>query len=266
MAIGATDLQAREGTAAGDPVVRLSVVSHGQDELVNGLLDSIARYCDPGAVRVTVTRNLTGGRQGIAGFGNRSFSVDLLENDRPRGFAANHNEAFRRTCREPYFCVLNPDIRMTADPFPTLLRALRRHPEAGVVAPLLVDSQGRLQDSARRFPTPWRILRRTLGRRGLDYDPAAGELFPDWLAGMFLLFPSAVFQKIGGFDPAYRLYCEDAEICFQVRRAGLRVLLEPAVRVVHDARRASRRDPRHFAWHVLSLIRFFYRHPFFTLP
>ena len=43
------------------------------------------------------------------------FPVRIVENERPKGFGANHNAAFRYGEAEGefrYFCVLNPDIRL----------------------------------------------------------------------------------------------------------------------------------------------------------
>ena len=240
------------------------MVSHGQDELVGQLLASVARHCGAQEIRVSVVRNIPGSGQGL--FDGFPFPVEVRENARPLGFGANHNQVFA-SCRAEYFCVLNPDIILVSDPFPSLLTALATN-RTGVVAPLIVDSDGRVQDSARRFPTPGRILRRMARRlagQGRDGRPGALPERPDWVAGMFMLLASAVFREVGGFDEDFFMYCEDADLCMRLRRAGYATLLLPQVRVVHDARRASHRSARHLGWHVRSLTRFFFRYPFYRL-
>jgi GT2 family glycosyltransferase len=74
---------------------------------------------------------------------------------------------------------------------------------------------------------------------------------------MFMLFRADAFRAAGGFDEAYFLYYEDANICWRLGAAGKRVLFEPRTEVVHDARRRSRRDPAHARHHLASALRFF---------
>lgn len=62
-----------------------------------------------------------------------------------------------------------------------------------------------------------------------------------------------------GFDPGKK-NPEDVDLCARLWRSGRRVMLCPAVRVVHDARRASRRDLRHMRWHAASMARYFRKH------
>jgi hypothetical protein len=84
----------------------------------------------------------------------------------------------------------------------------------------------------------------------------------DWIAGMFMLFPAAVFAKLGGFDEAYFLYYEDVDLCSRLRAQGREVLVSSGVSVIHDARRASHRNPKYLRWHLSSMLRFFLHHFF----
>jgi len=238
--------------------ITASIVSHGQAELVATLLSDLQDHC-PGLSKVVVTLNVEEPLPFDAG--RCPFSVEIVKNGIPKGFAANHNEAFK-LAQTDYFCVLNPDVRLTGDPFPPLLAQLKDS-TVGVAAPLIKSPDGSIEDSARRFPTPARILKRSLfGARGLEYEIGSAPLFPDWIAGMFMLFRSAVFGAAGGFDERYFLYCEDVDICWCMRRSGLRAVLVPEVSVIHDARRRSHRDLRYLAWHVTSMLRFFGRRAF----
>jgi len=87
----------------------LSVVSHAQNRLVNHLLADLARLDLP-QLTVVVTLNVPDDEPLATGRG-----VEVVRNPQPRGFGANHNAAFTR-CRAPYFCVANPDVRLTMDP------------------------------------------------------------------------------------------------------------------------------------------------------
>jgi N-acetylglucosaminyl-diphospho-decaprenol L-rhamnosyltransferase len=184
-----------------------------------------------------------------------TFPLRIMRNAKAKGFGANHNAAFAYA-EGGYFCVLNPDIRMNANPFPFLIGALADE-KVGVAAPRIVNPSGKTEDSARRFPTLWVIARKALsGAQYHDYEFTNAPLRPEWVAGMFMLFRAAVFREIGGFDERYFLYYEDVDLCKRLRSRGYDALLVPSVEVIHDARRESRRSLRHLRWHLASLIRF----------
>ncbi|OGA14382.1 MAG: hypothetical protein A3G25_16130 [Betaproteobacteria bacterium RIFCSPLOWO2_12_FULL_63_13] len=232
--------------------VCVSVVSHLQAPLVAGLIEDLATHCRE-SVELILTLNVDEPlplRTGEAG-----YPIELVRNRSARGFGANHNAAFR-LCHGRTFCVLNPDIRLTANTFPVLLDELERA-RTGVVAPRIVDPAGRTEDSARRFPTLSSLAAKALGRaQRLDYELESSPFSPDWIAGMFMLFKADAFREVGGFDERYFLYYEDVDICARLRTAGYGVRLVPAACAIHDARRASHSDWRHRAWHAQSVLRY----------
>jgi GT2 family glycosyltransferase len=122
----------------------------------------------------------------------------------------------------------------------------------GLVAPQILEADGRVADFARRLVSPWEVIRRRFGPAGAERAPEP----PDWVAGMFLVLRSATFAAVGGFDTRYIMYCEDADLCARLRLRGLRLVVVPSVRVTHLAQRASRRSLRPMFLHVSSLIKF----------
>lgn len=241
----------------------ISVVSHGQAGLVRDLLGDIAAAVRA-PVRVLVTVNIPE----PLGFDEKTFpfSLRVVHNRVPKGFGGNHNAAFP-LCDTPYFCILNPDVRLAEDPFPALLGTLQADPTIGLIAPLVVNSAGEVEASSRRFPTPAFILRKALlgPPKAPDYPVGAEPVFPDWVGGMFMLLRSETFARISGFDERYFMYYEDVDLCARLRCTGLEVCLDPRARAVHDARRDSHRRPRHFIWHLRSMLRFWMSPPYATL-
>jgi GT2 family glycosyltransferase len=230
--------------------VTVSVVSHRQNALVNQLIEDLVRVC-PDRVTLVLTENVAD-QTSLAV--PPALAAERILNDAVKGFGANHNAAFKH-CQTPYFCVANPDIRLAADPFPPLIDSLAN---AGVAGPLVRSPDGSIEDSARRFPTAGSLLKKLFREtRQPDYSAAGGPQRVDWLAGMFMLFRREAFESVGGFDEAYFLYYEDVDICQRLqRRRGSRAIYDPRAEVIHDARRASRRDPA-LAWqHARSALRF----------
>lgn len=235
------------------PVISISIVSHQQGALVAALLPDIAAHCAmPLEVILTLNKPETLPFD-VASF---PFPVKVLNNATAKGFGANHNAAFS-LAGAPHFCVLNPDIRFSQDPLPALIELLADQ-SVGVTAPLIVNPAGGIEDSARRFPTPAGIIKKAcFGSSSSDYEAGEVLLYPDWVAGMFMVFRSETFRAAGGFDEGYFLYYEDVDLCWRLQRRELRAALLPTVRATHDARRASHRNLRYLLWHGKSMLRFF---------
>jgi hypothetical protein len=236
---------------ADQPLVSVSIVSHGHAGHVRNLVG------DLNAIRQTKLEILLTANAGeFAELARISSShvLRVIANPRSKGFSENHNAAFR-VARGAYFCVLNPDIRLPADPFGPLLAELQ-DPCTGVAAPIVVDGRAAVQQSARRVMSPAILALRALGLRRSAADAPSHVLQPDWVAGMFMLFRREVYERVGGFDERYFLYCEDMEICCRLWLSGMKVCVTGNARVVHEAQYASKRHLTYFLHHVRSLIRF----------
>ena len=200
--------------AKGDACVSVSIVSHGHGEMVWKLVAELQLF--PEVSRIILTRNIPD-NDGVVETDKTLF----IQNTNPKGFGANHNAAFAHTTA-PFFCVLNPDIELPANPFPALLAALNAS-GASVLAPSVVNSAGIPEDSARYFPTVSQLASKLLGRYDGRYalKPNQGATPVDWVAGMFMLFRTEDFNAIGGFDENFFLYYEDVDICARLWKAGL---------------------------------------------
>lgn len=242
--------------------ISISVVSHSQIGLVAQLLRDLDSNCRDSRFELILTLNLDESLPlDLSGF---SFRIKLIRNQTPKGFGANHNHAFTQAAGR-YFCVMNPDIRLNGNPFGAL-QAVLGDSMVGVVAPLVVDEGGAIEDSARRFPTPLKILCKAFGRcQGSDYAITDALICSDWVAGMFMLFPRGIFAQLGGFDECYFLYYEDVDICARLRLLGYEVLVNPQVKVTHHAQRTSRRSWTYLRWHFRSMMRFFFSFVYWRL-
>ncbi len=232
-------------------MITVSIVSHGQNALVNQLLTDLRRCCRT-PLKLVLTQNIA---DEIA---LAASAADVVTNASPKGFGANHNAAFAR-CDTELFCVVNPDIRLDSDPFPALRGALAQ-PGVAAAGPLVRNSAGGVEDSARRFPTALSLGRKLFERSsGPDYAAHGATAPVDWVAGMFMAFRSDAYRAVKGFDERFFLYYEDVDICRRLRSRGCATVFCPGVSVTHDARRASRRDLRLMAIHAASAVRYLTR-------
>jgi GT2 family glycosyltransferase len=230
-------------------MITVSIVSHGHGEMVDRLIEQLRNV--ESVSQIILTLNIP---QLIKIKNNEKITI--IQNEMPFGFGANHNNAFK-LCTQPFFCVLNPDIELVEDPFPTLLECIKQQ-SLCLTAPIIVSSSGTIEDSARAFPT-WSSLLRKLffsfeGRWPLDLKKSVN--YPDWVAGMFMLFTSIGYKEIDGFDTNYFLYYEDVDICRRIRMRGYEIGLCTKVKAIHDAQRTSRKNIKFLTWHLNSVVRF----------
>lgn len=194
--------------------------------------------------------------------------VPVLTLPRPDnlGFAAGVNLAARQT-RAPFLLLLNPDTIVEGPVVRALEDWMRSHPEVGVAGPRVLNSDGTIQPSARRFPdittlfggrTTWltsRFPNNWFSRRNLVGVGAAAPIDVDWVSGACFMTRRDVFETIGGFDESFFLYWEDADYCRRVAEAGFRCTYVQATSVRHAGGISAEHDRA-------SAIRAFHRSAF----
>lgn len=184
------------------------------------------------------------------------------------GYAAGINAGVAAARPHTAVLVLNPDVRLGPGCVATLLGTLRT-PGTGIVAPRLVDGEGRLILTLRREPTLARALGdAVLGARAGRY-PRWGEMVSDetryavagptdWAEGSTLLVSAECWQACGGWDESFFLYSEETDFALRARDAGLVTRYEPAARAVH-LEGEGRTSPQLWTIMVLNKVRLYRR-------
>jgi N-acetylglucosaminyl-diphospho-decaprenol L-rhamnosyltransferase len=180
--------------------------------------------------------------------------VTWMTSDRNLGFAAAVNRAAARTSA-PFLLLLNPDTVVSPLLVDTLVSWLESDPAAGLVGPRVVNPDGSVQGSARRFPglsaavagrSTWlstRFPNNWLTRRNLLARSSGEAVAVDWLAGSCLLIRREVFERLGGLDEGFFLYWEDADFAWRARALGFGCVYLPTVSVSHAGGRSANLDP-----------------------
>ena len=213
-------------------------VSYRSGRTLRGCVEPL---CDLPGVRVTVVDNASpdDSLDVIS-----DLPVDAIRSERNGGFSYGCNLGARRGSA-PLILFLNPDARMEPGALETLAATLRGDPNAALVAPRIVDDEGTLLWSLRRFPRQsstfglalfaHRLWPRSSWSDELVRDPGAYKRAwtPEWVSGACMLVRRSVFEELGGFDEGFFLYCEDTDLCRRVWESGHSVRFEPAAEVLH---------------------------------
>lgn len=210
---------------------------------------------------------------GSAELVEQEFPQALLIRQRPNlGFAGGNNVGFRQA-RGRYLLLLNSDTVARPGWLTELVRYADAHPRAGLIGPRLLNPDGSLQYSCRRFPslgagvfrhTPLELLapRNRFTRDYLmrDWDHSEPRQV-DWLSGACLMARREMVEEIGPLDEGYFMYFEDVDWAFRAHAAGWEVHYTPAATVVHEIGRSSDRRPkRMIVMHHQSAFRYFSKH------
>ena len=201
----------------------------------------------------------------------RSFpGVTVLETGDNLGFAGGVNRGLA-AAQGRFMAVLNPDIEVEPGALDGLVRFLEDHPETGIAAPKLLNTDGTLQHSCRRNYTLWTVLlRRTfLGRLFpnaaalrrhlmLDYDHATVRAV-DWVAGAAMVVRREALDDVGPMDERYFLYFEDVDWCTRMQARGWLVHYVPQFRMTHHWQRASKAFGPAARRHLRAGLRFYDR-------
>jgi N-acetylglucosaminyl-diphospho-decaprenol L-rhamnosyltransferase len=163
--------------------------------------------------------------------------------------------------------VTNPDVAVHRGALGALAAALE-DPTVAIAGPQLLEANGTRYPSARRFPsyvdaTGHALLahvapaNRFTRRYRMDDLNTSTVAQVDWVSGACFLARRRALEELGGFDEAYFMYAEDADLCWRARRAGWGVVYVPQAVVTHlQGVSTARRPFRMLVAHHRSVLRF----------
>lgn len=231
--------------ARGDSAVDCSVVvvNFETDDLLAECLASLEKAEGDLTLEVIVVDNSASlARGGVPG---RFPRVTFVESPGNVGFARASNAGLRRA-RGRHLLLLNPDTVVHEGAVGAMVRHLDTHPAVGAVGARLLEADGSLQYSCRRFPGyftiffgRYAVLTRLLPGNAasrdylyLDWDHASVREV-DWVSGACLMVRREAVERTGGFDEGYFLFVEDMDWCRRIRDAGWSVVYLPDAVVTH---------------------------------
>ncbi len=170
--------------------------------------------------------------------------VRVIRSGRNGGFAFGCNLGYKDGT-SPWVLLLNPDARIDEASLHALIATAKSDPSIGLVGPKILDDDGGLAFSQRRFArlrSTWsqafflhRLAPNAAWSDEILRDRAAYERpgAPEWVSGACMLIRREALEGIDGLDERFFLYREDMDLCKRLREAGWDVRYEPAAIVSH---------------------------------
>lgn len=201
--------------------------------------------------------------------------VIIVCNNTLKGFAENNNLGVKYSKGE-YVAIINPDIILKPNSLNILVDYVKLNGDVGIVAPKLLNIDGTVQKSVRRFINIYFLLLRILywGRDMTNNKKLNSYLLKnidtnkiqkvDWAIGAALLLKKELFVQLDGFDKNFFLYVEDEDLCLRTWKKEKKVIYLPESEMYHIHKKESHKFNRKTVMHAKSMFYFIKKHKVFT--
>lgn len=158
--------------------------------------------------------------------------VEIIKNDDNYGFAEANNIGMETALKQgyDYFLIINNDVEVAPD---MLTHLLLHASETTVTVPkIYYESPNNLIWSAGGYiDSNYEAKHR--GLRQKDEGQFDKECEVETATGCCLLVHKTIYEKIGGFDRNYFMYCEDTDWCHRMRAEGIKIRYVPSAKMWH---------------------------------
>jgi GT2 family glycosyltransferase len=218
-----------------NPELSIIILNYNTKELLEDCLNSIEKYSDEVPLEVIVSDNSS--NDGSPEMIKEKFPWVKYTEGPNEGFAKGNNRAMSLV-EGKMVLFLNPDTVVHEKVFLKTVNYLKEHPDVGALSCKLVLPNGMMdKDVRRRFPTPKIAFEHFALKKNRNYwyeDIPEDEIHEvDTLQGAFLLTWKSILDKVGWFDEEYFFDGEDIDLCYQIHKAGYKLIYYPEVTVTH---------------------------------
>ncbi len=199
--------------------------------------------------------------------------VTMIALPKNRGFAQANNLALKQA-KGKYLFLLNPDTEVKPGFFRQIIEHLDQHPEIKILGPKVLNTNGSIQPSVRRFPGLWSqlfvllklskvfpnnlLLRHYLAK---DFDYNRAQLVQQ-IMGAAMVWRREALKEVGYFDPKFFIWFEEVDWCKRAAKAGLAIEYYPASSIVHYGGASFDQESKFFKQAIFdwSILYYFYKH------
>lgn len=195
--------------------------------------------------------------------------VKWVFNEKNGGYAYALNCGLR-VARGEYLVLSNPDC-IIGKGIDRMVGFLQEHPEVGIIAPQIRDSDGNIQDTAREYVSLQNFVYRQIIRllkhqvsildNKVDYKRIQAV---DWVIGAFIMTTRQAYEYTGGLDDAFFMYAEDLDLCTRTRQKGLEVVYYPEVSICYKGSRRARSSCKYAKIFIRSHLHYWRKFGFFS--
>jgi hypothetical protein len=233
--------------------ISIIIVSYNSRDYLKSCIDSIIRFppkLDKNDYEVIIVdNNSTDNSVALIEKDYLKYSfIKLIKNNENMGFSHGNNLAIKNS-NSRYYLLLNSDTEVYEDSINGLLEFFEELKEKkkiniGIAGPKIINTDGSVQLSCRRFPSFINAAFYTL-LAGIKPDNRFSRIYKladadrsmpfevDWVSGSAMMISAEAIKLVGMFDENYFMYVEDVDLCYRMRQSQFKVYYYPLAEILH---------------------------------
>lgn len=171
--------------------------------------------------------------------------INLILNNTNTGYTKASNQGLLSSSGKNIL-LLNPDTEIKKNSLKTLINKLNENETTGAVAPQLLNPDGSIQSSCRKFPTFWDMFceftflsslfpeSKKFSSWKMNYFSHDKELLVEQPMAAALMLKKEVLNKIGNFDERFKMFFNDVDLCKRICDSGYNIIFYPGSKIIHE--------------------------------
>jgi GT2 family glycosyltransferase len=244
-------------------------------DCVIACLKSIRNACAEISYEVIVSSNSMYNQREQEILAKKIPQVKWVFNNNNKGFAGGMNGGILMSSGK-VIVLTNPDVNLSKCDIRKAYDYLMLNKNIGLIGPKILDNQGNIQDSCRKFMDLKEFFRRVYKRVSFGQDVLLNSMFDytatqpvDWVIGAFMMVKREALAKVGLLDHNYFLYVEDMDWCNRFWKSGFQTVYFPQIEVNYKGDRKStsallkkKMFNKYGYYHLKSYLRFLVKNRF----
>jgi len=169
--------------------------------------------------------------------------IEPIFNKKNFGFAKAVNQGLKRS-RSEYILLLNPDTQIKSDTLGKSIEFMEQNQHCGVMGGKILNFDGSIQPSVRKFPSLWSQLFILLKVHQFLKPNSIKDYFAfnfdynkvqqvDQVMGAFFLIRKKILEIVGYFDERFFIWFEEVDFCRRAQNANWLIFYNPEAEILH---------------------------------
>jgi GT2 family glycosyltransferase len=234
--------------------INVVILTYNNRELLNSCVSSVEGSLQRSGLngQITVVDNNSG--DGTAELIRNDYpSVHYIQNSENLGTARGFNLGIDASGEAGFTMLMNDDVELFPDTIEAMIERLEVYPGARGIPACPVYPDG---SSQRVKLNIYSLTRIRSGR-------IRWARFPGTTA---CLYHTDVFRALDKFDEFYFFYNEDLDLALRAKRAGMKFIFDPSIKVVHHLNQGRAKGARYVRPHLYEANYYYYRKNYGVVP
>jgi GT2 family glycosyltransferase len=170
---------------------------------------------------------------------NHYPQIKIIHNKKNYGFAQGYNEAFK-FITAPYLVLLNSDVEVTAGWIEPVIELMNNDETIAACQPKILSFKNKDEFEYAGACGGWIDFLGYPFCRGRIFEHVEVDLnqYNDvqeifWATGAAMFIKKNVFDEMNGFDESFFAHQEEIDLCWRLKGAGYKIMVQPASVVYH---------------------------------